>query len=162
LPTKGNTNPSYPKLHRKYFYHLSAISINIIVFIQISNTTLWDQVCQRIVAGRWFSLFSPVSSTNKTERYDKPEILLKVALKTITLTSNPIQISVKWENVGDEKCNGVLVMNKNKVCIYPHPWCNPIEITFYRLQLTHILIWQPSMAIWDNAMIKFLIYFNPQ
>ena len=36
-----------------------------------------------IVAGR---LFSPVSSTNKTDRHDIAEILLKVALDTITLT----------------------------------------------------------------------------
>jgi hypothetical protein len=39
------------------------------------------------VTGRWFS---PVSSTNQTERHDKTEILLKVALhkpsKTIFAT----------------------------------------------------------------------------
>jgi hypothetical protein len=32
---------------------------------------------------------SPVSSTNKTDRHDIAEILLKVALKTITLTPVP-------------------------------------------------------------------------
>jgi hypothetical protein len=32
------------------------------------------------VTGRWFS---PVSSTNKTDRHDITEILLKVALNTI-------------------------------------------------------------------------------
>ena len=37
-------------------------------------------------AGRWFSLGAPVSSTNKTDRHDITEILLKVALNTITLT----------------------------------------------------------------------------
>jgi hypothetical protein len=31
-------------------------------------------------AGWWFSLGTPVSSTNKTDRYDITEILLKVAL----------------------------------------------------------------------------------
>jgi hypothetical protein len=34
------------------------------------------------VAGRWFS---PVSCTNKTDRHDIAEILLKMALNTITL-----------------------------------------------------------------------------
>ena len=29
---------------------------------------------------------TPVSSTNKTDRHDRPEILLKVALNTINLT----------------------------------------------------------------------------
>jgi hypothetical protein len=32
----------------------------------------------------WFSPGTPVSSTNKTDRHDKTEILLKVALSTIT------------------------------------------------------------------------------
>jgi hypothetical protein len=33
--------------------------------------------------GRWFSPGIPVSSTNKTDRHDITEILLKVALNTI-------------------------------------------------------------------------------
>ena len=36
--------------------------------------------------GQWFSLGPPVFSTNKTDRHDITEILLKVALKTITIT----------------------------------------------------------------------------
>ena len=36
---------------------------------------------------RWFSLGPPVSSTNKTDRHDITEILLKVALDTIKQTS---------------------------------------------------------------------------
>jgi hypothetical protein len=38
------------------------------------------------VAGRCFSPGTPVSSTNKTDRHDITEILLKVALNTKTLT----------------------------------------------------------------------------
>jgi hypothetical protein len=52
----------------------------------VLNTTLCDKVCQRLATGQWFS---PVSSTNKTDRHDITEILLKVALNTITLTPNP-------------------------------------------------------------------------
>jgi len=38
-------------------------------------------------AGRWFSPGTPISSTNKTDRHDIAEIVLKVALNTtITLT----------------------------------------------------------------------------
>jgi hypothetical protein len=44
--------------------------------------TLCDEVCQWLAAGRWFS---PGSSTNKTDRNDITEILLKVVLNTITL-----------------------------------------------------------------------------
>ena len=36
--------------------------------------------------GRWFSPGTLVSSTNKTDGHDRSEILLKVALNTITLT----------------------------------------------------------------------------
>jgi len=40
----------------------------------------------KFVTGQWFSLGTPVSSTNKADRQDKTEILLKAALSTITLT----------------------------------------------------------------------------
>jgi hypothetical protein len=42
------------------------------------------KVCQRLVAGQWFSLSTTVSSTNKTDRRDIANILLKVALNTLT------------------------------------------------------------------------------
>ena len=43
----------------------------------IFDTTLCNKFCQQHATGRWFS---PVSSTNKTDRHDITEILLKVAL----------------------------------------------------------------------------------
>jgi hypothetical protein len=46
-------------------------------------TQLCDKICQWLVTGRWFSLGTPISSTNKTDRHDIIEILLKVALNTI-------------------------------------------------------------------------------
>jgi hypothetical protein len=49
----------------------------------VLDTTLCDKVCQWLVAGRWFSLGTSVSSTNKTGHHDVTEILLKVALNTI-------------------------------------------------------------------------------
>ena len=45
-------------------------------------------VCQWLATGRWFSPGSPVSSTNKTDRHDITEILLKVALNTTTQNLN--------------------------------------------------------------------------
>jgi hypothetical protein len=41
------------------------------------------------VTGQWFSSGTAVSSTNKTDYHDITEILLKVALNTITLTLTP-------------------------------------------------------------------------
>ena len=43
---------------------------------------------------KWFSPGTPVSSTNKTNHHDIAEILLKVALSTITLTLKEIKIDM--------------------------------------------------------------------
>ena len=48
----------------------------------VLDITLYDTVCQCPETGRWFS---PVSSTNKIDRHDITEILLKVVFNTITL-----------------------------------------------------------------------------
>ena len=56
------------------------VSSNI---VKARCTTLCDKVCQWLAAGLWFSLGTPVSSTNKADCHDIAEILLKVALNTI-------------------------------------------------------------------------------
>ena len=50
------------------------------------HTTLCDKVCQWLATGGWFFPGTLVSSTNKNDRHDITEILLKVALNTITTT----------------------------------------------------------------------------
>ena len=52
----------------------------------VLDTTLCDQVCQWLVTGWWFSPGTPVSSTNKTDRHNIAEILLKVVLNTMNQT----------------------------------------------------------------------------
>ena len=61
----------------------------------VFDTTLCDKVCQWLAAGRWFSLGTPISSINKTDRNDITDILLKVILNTITLTLEWINLS-QW------------------------------------------------------------------
>ena len=56
-------------------------------------TTLCDKVSHWLATGRWFSPDNPVSSTNKTDRHDIKEIVLKVALNIIQHT-NIIQLPV--------------------------------------------------------------------
>ena len=56
------------------------------ISIRTRCTTLCDKVCQWLATDRWFSLGSPVSSTNKTDRHDITQILLKVALN---ITNQP-------------------------------------------------------------------------
>jgi hypothetical protein len=46
--------------------------------------TLCDKVCQWPVTSQWFSHDTPVSSTNQTDGHDIADILLKVALNTLT------------------------------------------------------------------------------
>ena len=72
------------------------------ISIRARCTTLCNKVCQLLAAGLWFSPGSPVSSTNKTDRHDITEILLKVALNTIKQTKkalskfNSLFISISW------------------------------------------------------------------
>jgi hypothetical protein len=40
----------------------------------VLDITLCDKVCQWLTTGRWFSLGTPVSSTNKTDRHDSMPI----------------------------------------------------------------------------------------
>ena len=59
------------------FYWLSCI---------VAYFKLCDKVCQWYAAYRWFSPGTPVYSTNKTDRHDITEALLKVELNIKTLT----------------------------------------------------------------------------
>jgi hypothetical protein len=53
-----------------------------------------------VATGRWFSSSIPVSSTNKTDRHDIAEILLKVALNAIKPTNQqPTSLSQMTSNV---------------------------------------------------------------
>ena len=55
--------------------------------VVISNLDQGDQVYQWLATDRKFSPGPPVSSTNKTDRHDITEILLKVALHIIKQTN---------------------------------------------------------------------------
>ena len=62
---------------------LSKLTLWVLILLRrgVLDTTLCDKVCQWLATGRWFS---PVSPTNKTDRHDINEILLKVVQNTIT------------------------------------------------------------------------------
>jgi len=57
------------------------------------DTTLCNKVCQWLTTGQWFSPGTQVSSTNKTDRHDITEILLKVASNTINLKPPSLKLS---------------------------------------------------------------------
>jgi hypothetical protein len=82
--------PSWPWSYGSWIYNhlcnqcLSPLMLRVRTSIRARCTTLCDKVCQWLATGRWFS---PGSSTNKTDRHDITEILLKVALNTIKQTN---------------------------------------------------------------------------
>ena len=68
------------------------VSSNPIHTRGVLYATLCDKVRQLLATDQWFS---PVSSTNKTDDHDVTEILLKVALNTITLTLTQITLATR-------------------------------------------------------------------
>jgi hypothetical protein len=66
--------------------YISPLKLWIRVLLRrgVHDTTLYDKAWQRLATGLWISLGTLVSSTTKTDCHDIAEILLKVALNTIT------------------------------------------------------------------------------
>jgi hypothetical protein len=46
------------------------------LYIGLLDITFCDKFCQWLATGRWFSLGTPISSTNKTDNHDITEIFL--------------------------------------------------------------------------------------
>jgi len=59
--------------------------VRILLIACVLDTTFYDQVCHWFATSRRFYPSTLVSSTNKTDRHDLTEQLLKVALNTIDL-----------------------------------------------------------------------------
>jgi hypothetical protein len=76
---------SWPWSYGSWIYNylcnqcLSPLMLRVRISIRARCTTLCDKVCHWLATGLWFSPGTPVSSSNKTDRNDITEILLKVA-----------------------------------------------------------------------------------
>ena len=77
-------------------HSLSTLMLWVRILFVARYTTLCDKVCQWYATGRWFSPNTPVSSTNKTDRRDITEILLKVALNTINHLNLRKSLKLHW------------------------------------------------------------------
>jgi hypothetical protein len=100
-----------------------------------------------IEVGRWFSPSTPVSSTNKTGRHDIAEILLKVALSTITLNPNAnickLLTSIAWAGF---KLTTLVV--KGTDCISSYKWnYHTITTTTAHLGMHNIDKWYHSSLL---------------
>ena len=69
----------------------------------VLDTTLCDKVCHCLTVGRWFFSDTLVSSTNKTDRLDKTEILLKVVLNTINTLNTSSCLKMHWNFASSTK-----------------------------------------------------------
>jgi hypothetical protein len=72
-------------------YEINAINTNVMISNRVLDITLCVNLFHWLVAGRWFYPGTPVS-TNKTDRYDISETILKMALSTITIILTPYVI----------------------------------------------------------------------
>ena len=68
--------------------------VQTLFMARCTRYNICDKVCQWFAAAQWFSPGIPVSSTNKTDRHDMTEILLKVALNTINLNQTKMSKSI--------------------------------------------------------------------
>ena len=64
-------------------YHHYICEFEFHLWRGVLDVTLCYNICERLATGGWFSPGTPISSTNKTDRHDITEILLKVELNTI-------------------------------------------------------------------------------
>ena len=82
--------PSWPWSYGSWIYNylcLSPLMLWARISIRTRCTILCDTICRWLAATRWFSPDPQVSSTNKTDRHDITEILVKVALSTTKQTN---------------------------------------------------------------------------
>jgi hypothetical protein len=118
------------------FYNNNNIKLLIYIII---DTTLCDKVWQWLEVDRLLSPSISVSSNNQTDFHDITEILLKVALNTITLT----HIILKTEKT--------IASCLEKAMLHPPPWIYPSSITFnYQLK--------DQLSVYIYIYIYILIY----
>jgi hypothetical protein len=73
-------------------YAISALMLWVRIAIRARCTTFCNTVCQWLASCWCLFPGPPVSSTNKTDRHDIAEILLKVALNTIIIINQSFKI----------------------------------------------------------------------
>jgi hypothetical protein len=89
---KNIKGPMWPWSYGSWIYNyvcnqcLSPLMLWVRISIRARCATLCDIVCQWFATDRWFSPGTTVSSTSKIDRHNVTEILMKVALNTMTVT----------------------------------------------------------------------------
>jgi len=112
----------------------------------VLDTTLCDNVCQWLAAGRWFSSGTPIPP-NKTDRHDITEILLEVALNTITLPPNSIPGHISLapipHPVSDISCmSGIFLFDPDWLCEKKYQFSYTEQYQLHVGTLAEIKLWE--------------------
>jgi hypothetical protein len=120
--------------------------------------TLCDKVCQWLAAGRWFFLGPLVSSTNKTERHNIAEILLKVVLSTIKPTNHYCDL---WTAPGTVILTETLILSEpQSTLVHGHSQVNAWWISLVQINVWHMSIPMEKSnleLIWNNTYYMQLL-----
>jgi hypothetical protein len=133
-------------MNSKFLFNhcLSPLMLWVRISIWTRCTTLCDKVCQWLATGWWFSPGPPVSSTNKTDRHDITELLLKVALNTIKQTDKqPNSNNSTTSLTADPVSTQIFTYYDDKDASHD------LHISFL---LTN---WQKSIYIWISGLTSF-------
>jgi len=101
---QNEQRPSWPWSYGSWIYNnllnqcLSPLMLWVRISIVTRCTILCANVCPWLATGQWCSPGTSVSSTNKTDRHDITEILLKVVLSTIKQTNKQINKQYKMNS----------------------------------------------------------------
>jgi hypothetical protein len=120
--------------------------------------------CQWLVTRRWFSPGTPVSSTNKNNRHNIAEILLKVALNTTTLTLHQLKVK-RLENLIIQKIYWRKLQMDN-FYTYPAPpegggilfYLCPSQDIFRCIFISNY--WWQKSDIWSQASYRYAILWE--
>jgi hypothetical protein len=136
LPYRGRRGREHMLVGFTYMYAISAYHHWCCEFESRSGRGVqyFVIVCQWLATGRWFSPGPSVSSTNKTDRHDITEILLKMVKNTIKQT-NP-------------NCD---VYSPRPCSISTSPFPSPIT----HLDTTNF----PENKIWNQSQIQTSFFF---
>ena len=110
------------------------------------------------MTGRWFSLHTPVSSTNKTDHHDITEILLKVLLNTIDQTRMLFDIFKELlpffsENISSRSLYVELLLHF--ICVF----LKTLHICLLPYEEVHIFTEQ-FLTIFEGVIALFYLEFS--
>jgi hypothetical protein len=114
--------------------------------------TICDKVCQWLAPDESFSQGTPVSSTNKTYRYDITEILLKMALNIVTQTEKSPKQLPKFAEQSRTKCRS----DRFNGCPLSSPWYTVL----HERSINILSMWIKYLYLYTTLIKQILfIYF---